>query len=88
MLSGAANPRGAGARSLAEGAGKGRRRATNRHWRGEGEKKGWRRGNARRERPTLDFSSGLDPRGVFQTHVELYAGCGAYLKKVKSKINK
>uniref|UniRef100_A0A452RIK6 Uncharacterized protein n=1 Tax=Ursus americanus TaxID=9643 RepID=A0A452RIK6_URSAM len=46
----AANPRGAGARSLAEGAGKGRRRATNRHCRGEGEKKGWRRGNARRER--------------------------------------
>uniref|UniRef100_A0A8C7B6S0 Uncharacterized protein n=1 Tax=Neovison vison TaxID=452646 RepID=A0A8C7B6S0_NEOVI len=40
MHSGAANPRGSGARSLAEGAGKGRRRATNRHCRGEGAKKG------------------------------------------------
>uniref|UniRef100_A0ABI8ASG9 Uncharacterized protein n=1 Tax=Felis catus TaxID=9685 RepID=A0ABI8ASG9_FELCA len=49
MRSGAANPRGSGARLLAEGAGKGRRRATNRHCRGEGEKKGWRRGNARGE---------------------------------------
>uniref|UniRef100_A0A8C0NPR1 Uncharacterized protein n=3 Tax=Canis lupus TaxID=9612 RepID=A0A8C0NPR1_CANLF len=50
MHSGAANPRGSGARSLAEGAGKGRRRATNRHCRGEGEEEGWRGGNARGER--------------------------------------
>lgn len=37
MHSGAANPRGPGARSLAEGVGEGRLRATNRHCRGEGE---------------------------------------------------
>lgn len=49
MLSAAANPRGRGARSLAEGVGEGRRRATNRRCRGEGEE-GWRRGYARRER--------------------------------------
>lgn len=46
MLSDAANPRGSGARSLAEGVGEGRRRATNRHCRGEGKKRGY----ARRER--------------------------------------
>ena len=49
MHSDAANPRGPGARSLTEGVGEGRRRATNRHSRGEG-KKGWGRGYARRER--------------------------------------
>uniref|UniRef100_A0A8C6EYN5 Uncharacterized protein n=1 Tax=Marmota marmota marmota TaxID=9994 RepID=A0A8C6EYN5_MARMA len=62
MRSGAANPRGPGARSLAEGVGEGRRRATNRRCRGEG-KEGWRGGSARglrgRQRPS--WRGGLWP---------------------------